>query len=161
MKSFAEIDIENKGINYVILPLYSIKKKEKFVFEKSDLNHWNAGGRKRDIGEIYIPIPRDIREDYPNFFPKRDIHFNLQIPTGEVFEAKVCQDNSKALMTNPNKALSDWLLRKVLQLKEGELATIEKLDKLGFDSVIILKDESENYKIDIMKTGSFDSFVDS
>ena len=53
-------------------------------------------------------------------------------------------------MTNPNRALSDWLLRKVLQLKEGELATMEKLDKLGFDSVIILKDENENFKIDIM-----------
>jgi hypothetical protein len=36
--------------------------------------------------------------------------FNLQIPTGEIFSAKVCQENSKALMTNPNKALSDWLL---------------------------------------------------
>ena len=33
---------------------------------------------------------------------------NLEIPTGEVFRAKVCQDNSKALMTNPNKAMSDW-----------------------------------------------------
>ena len=43
---------------------------------------------------------------------------NKQIPTGEIFSAKLCQENSKALMTNPNKALSDWLLRKVLQLKE-------------------------------------------
>ena len=61
-------------------------------------------------------------------------------------------------MTNPNRALSDWLLRKVLQLKEGELATMEKLDKLGFDSVIILKDENENFKIDIMKTNSYKEF---
>ena len=50
-------------------------------------------------------------------------------------------------MTNPNKALSDWLLRKVLQLKEGELATIEKLDKLGFDSVIITKTDNQDFKI--------------
>ena len=95
---------------------------------------------------------------YPNFFPKRDQNFNLQIPTGEIFSAKVCQENSKALMTNPNKALSDWLLRKVLQLKEGELATIEKLDTLGFDSVIITRDKIGDYKIDIMKTNTYTEF---
>jgi hypothetical protein len=110
------------------------------------------------MGEIYIPIPIDIHKDYPNFFPERDVHFNLRIPTGEVFEAKVCQENSKALMTNPNKALSDWLLRKVLQLKEGELATVEKLDKLGFDSVIITKNQKSEFQIDIMKTDTYNKF---
>lgn len=147
-----------KGQNYVILPLYGIYKGEKFVFEKSGLNQWNAGGRKRDFGEIYIPIPIEIHKRYPNFFPPRDEHFNLEIPTGEIFTAKVCQDNSKALMTDPNKAMSDWLLRTVLQLKEGELASMEKLDKLGFDSVIILKDENGDFKIDIMKTNTYIEF---
>jgi len=149
-----------KGENYIILPLYGIRKKEKFVFEKSGLNQWNAGGRKRNMGEIYIPIPIGIHKDYPDFFPERDVHFDLQIPSGEVFVAKVCQENSKALMTNPNKALSDWLLRKVLHLKEGELATIGKLDKLGFDSVIITKNQNSEFKIDIMKTNTYDKFWD-
>jgi hypothetical protein len=54
--------------------------------------------------------------------------------------------------------LADWLLRKVLQLKEGELATIEKLDKLGFDSVIITKSDNQNFKIDIMKTNTYIEF---
>jgi hypothetical protein len=147
-----------KGQNFVILPLYGIQNKEKFVFEKSGLNQWNAGGRKRDISEIYIPIPIEIHKKYPSFFPQRDTHFNLTIPTGETFTAKVCQDNSKALMTDPNKAMSDWILRKVLQLKEGELATMEKLDKLGFDSVIITKSDSQNFKIDIMKTNTYNKF---
>ncbi len=83
----------------------------------------------------------------------------MQIPTGEIFSAKLCQENSKALITNPNKALSDWLLRKVLQLKEGELATMEKLDKLGFDSVIITKNEIGDFKINIMKTDSYYTFT--
>lgn len=148
-----------KGKNYIILPLYGIKKKEKFVFEKSGLNQWNASGRKRDFGEIYIPIPINIHKDFPDFFPERDTYFDLKIPTGEIFQAKVCQDNSKALMTNPNKALSNWLLRKILQLKEGELATIEKLDKLGFDSVIITKSNNSEFKIDIMKTNSYEKFL--
>lgn len=148
-----------KGQNFVILPLYSTRNKDKKeVAEKSGLNQWNAGGRKRDLGEIYIPIPAELHKKYPNFLPKRDEDFNLQIPTGEIFSAKLCQENSKALMTNPNKALSDWLLRKVLQLKEGELATIEKLDKLGFDSVIITKTDNQNFKIDIMKTNTYNEF---
>jgi len=147
-----------KGLNFVILPLYGIKNKEKFVFEKSGLNQWNAGGRKRNMGEIYIPIPIEIHKNFPSFFPSRDTNFNLTIPTGETFIAKVCQDNSKALMTDPNKAMSDWLLRKVLQLREGKLATIEKLNELGFDSVIITKTNKENYKIDVMKTDSYINF---
>ncbi|PKQ63210.1 restriction endonuclease [Labilibaculum filiforme] len=147
-----------KGKNYVILPLYGRTKNEKFVFEKSGLNQWNAGGRKRDVGEMYIPIPIEIHKKYPNFFPNREMVFNLQLPTGEILNAKLCQENSKALMTNPNNALSDWLLRKVLQLKEGELATIEKLDKLGFDSVIISKMDNENFKVDIMKTNTYIEF---
>ncbi|MFZ2284156.1 MAG: restriction endonuclease [Lutibacter sp.] len=147
-----------RGVNYVILPLYGIRKKEKFIFERSGLNQWNANGRRRDFGEIYIPIPAELHKKYPNFFPPRDENFNLQIPTGEIFSASLCQQGRKALMTNPNKALSDWLLRKVLQLKEGELATIEKLDKLGFDSVIITKDQNGNFKIDIMKTNTYIEF---
>lgn len=151
-------DIE---LNYVILPLYGISKKSKFVFTKSGLNQWNAGGRKRDPGEVYIPIPSIIHKLHPNFFPERDVEFNLQIPKGEIFQAKVCQENSKALMTNPNKALSDWLLREVLKLKEGELATIEHLEKLGFDSVIIEKVNELNYKIDIRPNDSFEEFINN
>ena len=153
-------DLFLKGENFVILPLYGIKDKRKFVFERSGLNQWNASGRKRDFGEVYIPIPAIIHKLYPSFFPKRDHEFNLQIPTGEVFRAKVCQENSKALMTNPNKALSDWLLRKVFDLKEGELATIEIMEELGFDSVIISKDKNGNFKIDKAKLDSFSEFIE-
>lgn len=44
-------------------------------------------------------------------------------------------------MTNPNKALSNWLLRDVLKLKEFEPASIEKLEFLGIDSVIVTKEK--------------------
>ena len=148
-----------KGKNYVILPLYGIKNKEKFVFEKSGLNQWNAGGRRRDLGEVYIPIPKDIHNNYPNFFPTRDVEFQLEIPTGEIFRAKVCQDNSKALMTNPNKTLSDWLLRKLFQIEEGQLATIEKMNLFGFDSVIIYKDSEDKYRIDKASLNSYEEFL--
>ena len=159
---FEEKSIQEKKEEkeYVILPLYGYKSKEKFVFEKSGLNQWNAGGRKRDLSEIYIPIPIEIHKKFPNFFPPRDVKFNLSVPTKEILSTKVCQDNSKALMTDPNKALADWLLRKVLKLNEGELATTQKLNELGFDSVIISKIDDENFEIDIMKTDSFEIFRD-
>ena len=54
--------------------------------------------------------------------------------------------------------MSDGRLRKVVQLKAGALATIEKLDKLGFDSVIIMKDKNGDFKIDIMKTNTYNEF---
>ncbi len=148
-----------RGKNFVILPLYGIKNKEKFVFEKSGLNQWNASGRKRDFGEMYIPIPIEIHKQFPDFFPPKEQSFALKIPTGEVLSAKVCQENSKALMTNPNKALSDWLLRKLFQVKEGELITIDKMDELGFDSVIITKTDDDNFKIDKAKMDSYENFI--
>ena len=166
-----------KGENYVILPLYGIQKKEKFIFERSGLNQWNGKPRptqeRRGFGEFYIQVPSVIHNKYPNFFPEIKLqkeYFNIQIPTGEIFKASMCQtykteinneivNKGKGLMTNPNKALSDWLLRKVLHLKEGELATIEKLDKLGFDSVILIKDENGDFKIDIMKTNTYAEFI--
>ena len=38
--------------------------------EKSGLNQWNAGGRVRKYGEVYIPIPAEIRKLKIGFFQK-------------------------------------------------------------------------------------------
>ena len=152
---------EVPGIDFMILPLYSLRLsrgEEKVIPEKSGLNQWNAGGRERDLGEVYIPIPSRINRNFPLFFPPRDVLFNLHIPTNEVLSAKICQENNKALMTNPNKALSDWLLRKILKLKEGELLTYNKLKILGIDSIRLTKIDNSNYKIDFAKSGSFEDF---
>ena len=146
-----------KGVDFVILPLYG---RNGIVYTKSALNQWNAGGRERDYGEVYIPVPKEIHKRYPNFFPKRDEIFKLETPDNKLFDAKLCQENSKAIMTNPNKALSDWLLRQTLQLNEGEIATKQHLDRLGLDSVIIYKEDSK-FKIDIMKTNSYEEFLEN
>ena len=146
--------------DFVILPLYSTKL-GRIIPERSGLNQWNANGRQRKLDEVYIPIPIEIHKKFPIFFPKRETPFDLEIPTGEILNAKVCQDNSKALMTNPNNAIADWLLRKTLKLKEGELATMEQLDRLGFDSVIITKINNNHFQIDIMKTDSYIHFINN
>ena len=151
---------EEQKLEYVILPLYTVKNNIKIVQERSALNQWNASGRKRDPNEVYIAIPSLVRKHFPNFFPERDTPFILKTPLGEILNAKVCQDNNKALMTNPNKALSSWLLRDVLKLKEFELASIDKMEFLGIDSVIVTKEKEDEYSIDIQSWGSYEKFAE-
>ena len=79
--------------------------------------------------------------------------------SGIKLKAKICQDNGKALMTNPNIALANWLLKDVLQLKERELLTYKKLEIIGIDSVKIEKIDNENYKIYFSKIGSYENFL--
>ena len=145
---------------HVFLPLYSTRsgQEQKEVPEKSGLNQWNAGGRERNYDEVYIPIPAWIHKSFEGFFPERDTPFTLRLPNRKQLEAKVCQDGSKALMTNPNKALGEWILRDVLNLKEGELLTYKKLEDIGLDSVVIYKISDSEYEIDFAEIGSYDSF---
>lgn len=145
-----------RKVNHIFLPLYSIKSGQ--VPDKSGLNQWNASGRPRDPNEIYIPIPAKIHEYYPKFFPQRDTAFTLILPDGKEMSAKLCQDNSKALMSNPNSDLGKWLLRDVLGLKERELLTYDKLLNYGLDSVVVYKIGENKYDIDFAKTGSYETF---
>ena len=128
---------KKKGVDYVVLPLYTTRTRT--VPEKSGLNQWNAGGRKRNENEVYISVPAMIHQKWPKFFPGRDQQFRLQLPDGKYLYAKICQDGAKALMSNPNSALGEWILRKVLKKGVGELVTMLDLDLVGIDSVIINK----------------------
>jgi len=156
-----------RGEDYVILPLYSFNKKRGcFVAEKSGLNQFNAGGRKRNDLEVYIPVPMALRKIFPNFFPSRDIPFTLLLPDGRKLSAKICQDGGKALMSNPNSALGEWILRKVLKKRPWELVTMDDLDRLGFDSICVenmhcIDDEGNKmYKISFSNTNEdFQSFI--
>ncbi len=151
---------------FVVLPLYSIEKGNKVVPKRSSLNQWDAKGRKdkkgkitkRNENEAYIRIPSWIHKEFQGFFPKREVKFKLKLPNGYYMSAKVCQDNDKALMSDPNKALGKWILRDVLQLKEGELLTYEMLQEIGIDSVIIHKIGKLEYTIDFREEGEFEKF---
>lgn len=156
-----EMETKKAGVDYIILPLYSIRGGFKNVPERSGLNQWNANGRPRIYGEVYIPIPKKIHNFCPDFFPPREIAFNLITPNNEKLDVKVCQDNSKALMSKPNKALANWLLKIALGLKEREILTYERLENLGFDSVIIFKESNKNFRIDIRKIDSYEKFIEN
>jgi len=143
---------------FIYLPLYGMEKGARKVFPKSGLNQWNAKGRVRGPDEIYIPIPAVIHKTFPEFFPARDVTFNLQFPDGEKVKASICQDGGKALMTKKNKKLGKLILRDGLKLKEGELVTYEKLTLLGCDSVRIEKLDQDLFKIDFAKLSSYEIF---
>ncbi|MEG0366928.1 MAG: hypothetical protein RR585_08850 [Coprobacillus sp.] len=146
--------------NKLCLRLYSSNSKHgKFVAEKSGLNQWNAGGRRRNVNEIYIPYPVGDRHRSEGFFPSRDTVFDLLMPDGTVIPTKICQDDGKAIMSNPNSVLGEWLLRKVFELPERTLVTYEMLEKFGVDSVIFTKLEEGKYKIDFSETGTYENFI--
>ncbi len=156
--------IENEVEDYIVLPLYS--PKENKVQEKSGLNQWNANGRKRDYNEVYIPIPSIIHKKKEEFFnyntdDKKTAPFNVKLPNGKTLSMKVAQQGGKALMSNPNSALGEWILRDILQLKEAELLTKEKLDTIGIDSVKLSKLKNGNYYLDFIKTGSYEEFEEN
>lgn len=143
--------------DHIFLPLYSSKGGIE-VQERSGLNQWNASGRPRNLSEVYIPIPAWIHKEFPDFFPGRDVSFTLTLPNKENMSAKVCQEGSKALMSNPNSALGEWLLRGVLNLKEGELLTYEKLETIGLDSVVLYKTGEDEYDINFTSVGTYEQF---
>jgi hypothetical protein len=147
-----------KSQPHIFLPLYSMQSGIKNVPKKSGLNQWNAAGRPRNPNEIYIPIPAWIHHKFKGFFPSRDKIFELILPDRSVISSSVCQDDSKALMSNPNADLGKWLLRDVLNLKERELLTYEKLQTIGLDTVVIYKIDSEHYDIDFTYIGSYEKF---
>ena len=88
----------------------------------------------------------------------KNVIFNLKLPDGSILKAKVCQSGNKALMSNPNKDLGQWILRKILKVKPGELITIDHLNKVGFDSVVVYKTDVNNFSIDVCYHDSYSKY---
>lgn len=162
---------ETSSVNdeYVVLPLYKSRGTEREVQEKSGINQWNAGGRERKFGEAYIPIPKIIHDKFPGFFPNRDEKFKVKLPNGKIISTKVCQENNKALMSDPNTDLCDWLYR-IIDLTDEALQkrflerkpyTYSDLRLVGKDSVKVtkVKNQEYQYEIESMDLGSFDDFI--
>lgn len=148
-------------VDFIVLPLYS--PRSQLVEKQSGLNQWNAGGRRRDVDEVYIPIPAWVHRNKMGFFTyNTDDHktdkFNVKLPGGEIVPMKVAQQGGKALMSDPNLALGKWILRDVLRLPPKTLVTRKKLDILGIDSVKLSKMRDGTYALDFLHTGSYEEF---
>lgn len=152
--------LENASQNTtVILPLFSPRKGDNIVHERSGLNQWNARGRSRHEDEVYIPVPKWIHKTFKGFFPARHMPFDLLLPGGETLQMAICQAGGKALMSNPNKALGEWLLRRVLNLEREKLLTYGRLLQIGIDSVAVSKSPSGQYSIDFKAVGTYEAFI--
>ncbi|MES2805042.1 MAG: NgoFVII family restriction endonuclease [Bacteroidota bacterium] len=162
-----------KNYDYVILPLFSPKSRK--VEEKSGLNQWRSKDdkRKRKPDQVYIPVPMEIHNNFPNFFPeivkKNKTHFNLHLPNGKIVKASMCQtavnkfselNKGKGLMSKPNKDLGQWILQEILKIPEGEKVTYEMLLDAGIDSVEVRKIDKQNYEIDFKKVNSYYDFIE-
>lgn len=92
----------------------------------------------------------------------KSISFTLRLPNGDKYPALFGQAGFKAVQTNPQSALGNWLLYDVLGLEPQELVTKELLENKGFDSVQLWhpnpKDKSLVY-IDFAPVGSFERFI--
>lgn len=154
---------------HVILPLYSMKSGVKAVPPKSGINQWNAGGRRRRFGESYIPVPSFVRKNNPTFFPSRDASFNLLLPNGKLVLASLCQADGKALMSNPNDALCDWLFKVIdsdygtdawkVRLSTSIPYTYEDLLKIEKDSVRVTKTDINLYEIEFSPIGAYEDYL--
>ena len=154
----SKVSLQYEKKNRLCLRLYSTKKNGyKFVPLKSGLNQWNASGRKRNPDEIYISYPVEDRITSIGFFPGKDTVFELELPDGTVIPAKICQADGKAIMSNPNKVLGKWLLRKVFELPERTIMTYQMLETYGIDSVIFTKQSEKKYSIDFTEIGTYEA----
>lgn len=164
--------IQHIKSEFVVLPLYSTRSGDiREVQEKSGINQWNAGGRERKFGESYIPIPKAIHKAHPNFFPPKDVKFSLTLPNGKVISAKVCQENNKALMSDPNTDLCEWLYTIIdedLNIAKKRFSQqrpyqYDDLRKVGKDSVKVTKVHGKFncYKLESSNLGSYEDFINS
>ena len=61
-------------------------------------------------------------------------------------------------MSNPNKVLGEWLLRKVFELPHNTILTYEMLEVFGIDCVIFTKMGDLQYSIDFAELGTYERF---
>lgn len=157
-----------KSVESVILPLYS--PGSMVVQRSSGINNWNAGGRARKFGEAYIPIPSIVHKIRPGFFPTRDSKFVMALPNGDRISAKVCQQGSKALMSDPNTSICFWLYelidgeRKIAEkrFKDKNPYSYQDLLRIGKDAVRISKSSISgvDFDLELVALGSFEAFVE-
>lgn len=170
------VNDETEQEEAIVLPLYS--PTQNGVPERSGLNQWNASGRKRHPDEVYIGIPSWIHTSFPGFFyysrnfykgmkssefpktkeEKNSPTFTVELPSGRKLQCKVAQSGGKALMSNPNKELGEWLLRELLTLPRWTIVTMDHLKELGIDSITLTKRNDTYYLLDFASFGAYEKF---
>lgn len=168
---------KNYEVNHeeIILPLYQDKKEGPFVSNCSGINirHSKSKNKGSNIPrpeyEIEVRVSKWIHYIYPKFFgvdalSENDIKdkqlndFDLILPDGRVLRGRIKQESGKSLQTSPQGDLGKWILKDVLGLRNREVVTMEYLNKLGIDSLRIIKLDNKHFKITVAETGAYEKF---
>lgn len=116
------------------------------IQKSAGLNWGQRSGREKN--QAYIPVPKQIHEANPGFFPESKVEFTLITDDGESFVCVMAQDNNKAIETCHDNSILGKYFRRRLGLPLGDFITIEDLDNYGRNFVTIYKIDGETYFMD-------------
>jgi len=166
------------GEDFVILPLYKTGSGYGDVGVASGLNAMFASdvNRARTKLEMYIPVPAAVRnlpkqhKIAEEFFPTGKTRFEIELGDGQIGTARFVQGDRKALMSNPNAFLGNWLGAAIdgslevakSRLVSKRLYTRDDLERIGKDSVKVSKVATHTgyrYLLKLMPVGSYEDFL--
>lgn len=141
----------------------------------------------RPEGEAYIPIPKALWKKKPHWVSsqydmsdygkyhqltgKSSYSIHLHMPDGATFDALFAQEGFKSLQTNPQSVLGKWILnalgikkpqRERYDLSSKNIVTMDLLNKIGYDSLKLWREDSskpDEIWIDFAEFGSFERFM--
>ena len=137
-------DLDFEEDQHIILPL--LQRHNNKVHDRAGLNWGQRPGRDRN--QAYIPIPKRIRDRYPDFFPPLAEQFTVLTDDGESFIMAVSQQQEKALETTESNALLGRYFRNRMGLKSGEKVTEDHLREYGRMAVDFYRIEPGTYLMD-------------
>lgn len=121
------------------------------VHERSGLNWGQRPEYRRDLNQAYIPVPKEIHDGDPEFFPPRDHEFTIVTDDGQSFIAVMAQDNRKAIETKYDNSILGRYFRDRLELPRGSIISYEDLSNYGRMAVSIHKIGEDLYFMDFSR----------
>lgn len=140
-QSYESSIITNEKDNYIKLSLLTSKGD---VAKSSGINWGQREHRNPD--QAYIPLPSKVAKS--GFFPLNKRHFTVITDDGQCFIMRVEQDGDKAITTPEDNAEIGNYLRSRLSLDNGELVTVEHLNKYGRSDITFTKLDDEHFELD-------------
>lgn len=159
------------------------------------MNAWNGLPKTscstalRPIGEAYIPIPKIVWQQHPNWVnPQVNMDdyqsyrrttgqsgypIHLHMPNGTIFDARFTQENFKSLQTDPQSILGLWILNALgieqpqrlrYDVPATNIVTMELLERIGYDSIKLWHEDPQQPDeiwVDFAEFGSFERFINN
>ena len=119
------------------------------VGKRSGLNWGQRPEEGRDPNQAYIPLRADIYRS--DFFPEIGQHFTVITDDNITLTCSRAQQNGKAIHTPLNNSEVGKYFRSRLDVPDGEIVTLEHLERYGRTDVTFFKLDEENYYMDFRR----------